>query len=359
VGVTIDKEKATERFGQALTLALSDTPLPEEWLERTRRVGRARSKTFTPALGTALLAKATDRFVDAFALREGESDKSYSARSLAKEVFVPCCARSGINIRTKGPEPLNNQPFFHADRISPEMNVNSNAVEGLAYLCECLEGVDLLEERSALEALAAFLRARIEVSATATPVALGPGALDLPQLVGALDEFVEGDHEGGKVGQALATAILDLVFEDVKTKAINDSSSKWPGDVGAFSKDGQTLSVEVKQRAVTEAEVLLFAQRLAEAGLHRGFVVALDQGTEPLDKEQLRFHGHRLHGVELSFFTDPGTLLVEACRYAPRDVPVSLASFPHLALKRMEELEVSQSRLDEWAALFAAPTEDS
>jgi len=47
--------------------------LPEEWLERTRRVGKAQNATFTPMLGTALLAKATDDHIDALSLREDES----------------------------------------------------------------------------------------------------------------------------------------------------------------------------------------------------------------------------------------------------------------------------------------------
>ena len=142
VGLTIDKQLATERFGQALVLAHSDTPLPEEWLQRTREIGLAHNKTFTPVLGTALLAKATDRFVDAFSLREGESHKSYSARSLAKEVLVPCCVRAGIDIRNKGAEPLNNQPFLRADRISTNLNVKANAVEELTYLCEWIAAVE-------------------------------------------------------------------------------------------------------------------------------------------------------------------------------------------------------------------------
>lgn len=348
-----------ERFSQALVLARSDTALPGEWLERTRRVAQARSKTFTPVLGNALLAKATDRFVDAFSLREGESHKSFSARSFAKDVLVPCCVRAGIDLRNKGAEPLNNQPFFHAERISPDMNVKANAVADLKYLCECLEHVDFLEDRAALEAFAAFLRARIEVSGKSDPVILGAKLLDLHELASSLDRYVAGDSEGGKVGQSIVTAILELVFGDVRTKAINDPSNKWPGDVGVFVDKKQTLSVEVKQRPITEAEVLLFAQRLGEFDIHRGFVAAFDQASVALEQEQLRFQAHRLYGVDLFFFTEPGALLVEACRYAPGDMPFSLAAFPRHAVKRMEQLEVSPGRIAQWAALFdPSPDED-
>jgi hypothetical protein len=188
---------------------------------------------------------------------------------------------------------------------------------------------------------------------------LGTGVLDLPELCGALDEFIAGDNEGGKIGQAFVPAILDLVFDDVRTKAINDPSSKWPGDVGVFADGAQILAIEVKQRAFSEAEVLLFAQRLHEIGLHRGFIAAFDQASVPLEQEQLHFQAHRLYGVELSFFLTPSALLVEACRFAPRDIPPSLSAFPAYAVKRMEELEVSAKRLSEWTSLFTNPASTS
>lgn len=356
VGLTIDKEKAIERFAQALVLARAEGALPDEWLERTRKVSIAKNMTFTPVLGTALLAKATDDAVDALSLREDESHKGYSARSLAKEVLVPCCVRAGIDLRNKGAEPLNNQPFLRAARVSTSLKVKSNAVADLEYLCDTLQRADFLRDRGALEALAAFLRVRIAASGKPTSIELGPGVLDLPGLLNAVNSYVEGDSEGGKVGQALATAILELAFAKVRTKKINDPSSKWPGDVGAFDGETQIMSAEVKQRPFSPEEILLFAQRLREAELHRGFVVAFAQEGSPLDLDEIRFHARRLYQVELWVFTEAGDLLEEAIRYAPRDVRLSLARFPRDVLARMEELEVSPARMKEWAALFATPS---
>jgi hypothetical protein len=99
------------RFGEAVALALAENwTLPAEWIERAEKVSAAKNMTFTPVLGTALLAKATDDSIDALSLREDAGHKGYSARSLAKEVLVPCCVRAGIDLRNKGAEPLNNQP---------------------------------------------------------------------------------------------------------------------------------------------------------------------------------------------------------------------------------------------------------
>ena len=76
MGRRVNAAEARAKFAEALALARADAELPKGWIERTERIGKARSKTFTPGLGTVLLAKATDGWIDAFSLREGESHKS-------------------------------------------------------------------------------------------------------------------------------------------------------------------------------------------------------------------------------------------------------------------------------------------
>jgi hypothetical protein len=350
MGLNIPRIAAERVFAKALKLARSRAPLPTEWIDRTRRVAESKSKTFTPVLGTALLAKATDRRVDAFALRESEGHKSYSARSLAKEVLVPCCVKAGIDIRSSGAEPLNNQPFLRATRISTNLEVKANAKADLQYLCECITRVDFLEDDSATKALAAFLRARSAATAARASVVIGRGVLPLQALEVAVDHYLEGDSEGGKTGQAVVAAILDLVFANVLTKRINDPSMKWPGDVGVFEKDRLVLSAEVKQRSFSETEILLLAKRLADAGAHRALIAALKQ-DDPLDDLALRVSGQE-YGVEVFVYRQASVLLREGIRFAGRDLPVSLELFPARVLARLDEIEVSEARRLEWTALF-------
>lgn len=351
MGLRIEQQAAEGKFWEALALAKSSSPLPEAWLAHTRRVGETKSLTFTPALGTALLAKATDRFIDVFSLREGTSHKSYSARSLAKEVFVPCCVRAGIDIRTTGAEPLNNQPFLRAEKISPELNVKANARPDLEYLCDCLKEADFLENTDAVHALAAFLRARLEATAAQKQVTVS-GSLPLPDLLTAVDDFASGPSEGGKVGQALAAAILDLVFPDVRAKRINDPSMKWPGDVGVFDEGNLTLPVEVKQRPMTEEETLLFAQRLSKFGLGRGVALALEGFEPPSAETALCATSRQNFDVELFPVTRLSTLLSEAIRWTRADTHSALARFPGRGLARLKEIEVSPDRLEAWGSLF-------
>ncbi len=352
MGLTIDRRAAEKVFAKALARARSRRPLPREWLDRTRRVAEAKSKTFTPALGTALLAKATDRRIDAFSLREGEGHKSYSARNLAKEVLVPQCIASGIDIRTTGAEPLNNQPFFHSQKIGPDIHVRENARDDLLYLCESLERADFLENENALNALAAFLRARLEVSEPPSRVSIGKVRMSLGELEKIVDEFMEGEPEGGKIGQALGAAMLDLVFEDVRTRRVNDPGVKWPGDVGVFIEEKLIESVEVKQRPATETEILLFAQRLQKTAVQRALVLAFAQAEAKLDLEALGRKAAELYGVELVVFLRPSELLREAIRWARRDLPASLDLLPTRGLARLTDIEASQARRRAWAEIF-------
>ena len=169
-------------------------------------------------------------------------------------------------------------------------------------------------------------------------------------LLEATAAFMAGDSEGGKTGQAFVAAALEIVFTDVRTKKINDPSSRWPGDVGVFHKGVQTLGAEVKQRPFTDAEVFLFGQRLRDIGVRRGIVVGFDQAGSPLDTAQLAFQSRRLYQVELTFFESATSLLQNVCAMATEDLPTSLAAFPRHLIKRMTELEVSDGRLRDWAS---------
>jgi len=350
MGITIDRRAAEEVFQRALRLARSDADLPEEWIERTGRVAASRSKTLTSALGTALLAKATDRRIDAFSLREDSGHKSYSARSVAKDVLVPCCRVSDIDIRTTGAEPLNNQPFLRATRVSVDMKVRRGSEADLAYLCQSLERADFLENEAALAALAGFLRARIKARGELEEVGIEGRPLAMVRLVDSTASFVAAHVEGGKVGQAIAAAILDLVHNDVRTRKVNDPGRNWTGDVGAFVDGRVSLSVEVKQRPFTESEVLLFIDRLVTARLPRGLVLALAQGTTPLDSERLAELARTRSGILLDIVLGLRRLLLDTLRYIQGDPQDAMALLPKLGLKRLKEIEASEEIQRAWVA---------
>lgn len=356
MGIAIDRQRATERLGRALVLAHSDEELAAEWLERARAVSRAKNKTFTPILGTALLAKVTDDDVDVHSLREDESDRGYSARSLAKEVLMPCCVRAGIDLRVRGPEPLNNQPFLRAPRVSTALKVTKRAVPELEHLCDCLTALQSLSGKAALEALAAFLRVRIADSESAPAIRIGSGVLSLSDLLEACDDAVRADESGG-VLLAVVAASACLVFDQVRVRRSGDPTHVWHGDVGIFDRDVQTLAIDTSQRSRPDSDLLLFASRLAEAGIQRGVVVTAEVGgTEPM---QLQFQAHRIHRIELAFLAKPSDAVRLAMLAGLDDLTLSLAAFPRLVLKHMITAGVDAQRMQSWADLFTTPVPEA
>jgi len=350
--IKLDTNVSRERFLQALALARSNLALPSEWVERTQKVGQSPSKTFIAMLGTALLAKATDSRVDPFALKTRNHRSAYSARSLCKDVLVPCAVEAGIHLGTTGREPLNNQPFFRHERVGPDMTVRPSTRPHLDYLCDSLAAMKNLDERNAVEALGAFLRVRIDAGThQAAPLVIAR-ALGVPQLADATTGFITSDPENGKRGQALVAACLDLIFEDVRTTRVYDPSRHWPGDVVAFADEVIILAVEVKQRPANNTEILQFAERCAQMGVYRGIAALLDPSQTPLDSDEVRQDAWRRHRVHLSILEGATDLLHAALTWTTRSLDVALDELPQLMAERLQELEVSAEGIAAWAALF-------
>jgi hypothetical protein len=354
MGLAVDRNKAALRFADAIALARSDAGLPEEWVGHTERMHAARSGTFTPMLGTALLAKATDRRVDAFALQEGAGHRSYSARGLATDVLVPQSVLSGIDLRTRGAEPLNNSPFFREERVGTHLKAHARAKGDLDALIEALTAADFLEGDDALAALAAFLRTRERLTETPVVVDPGPGILGVEALCAAAATFIGANTEGGKRGQAFVAACLDLVFADVQSGAVNDPDARVPGDVAVGDTAGTTtLAAEAKQKPVQPATILQFAARIAAAEIPRGLYAAFAKTQPRLDREMLELAALERHGVLLTILTRPEQLLQAALLWTPTDMATALREFPTLLAKRLVDFNCKTGSGAEWAAAVA------
>lgn len=350
--IQLDYDVSCARFLEAIELARSEKALPMAWLERTKKVGASPSKTFVAMLGTALLAKATDPKVDPFALKVREFPTAYSARSLCKDVLVPYAVEAGVHLGTTGREPLNNQPFFRHERVGPDMKVRSHVRPHLDYLCQCLEAMKKLNRTQALDALAAFLRVRIQEGPVRAAPLIVERVLGVPDLVSKASIFITSDPENGKRGQALVAAAFELVFDDVRTTRVYDPSRHWPGDVVVYEEDTLTLAVEVKQRPATESEIVQFAERCMQMGVHRAVAAILDPNQLPVEIDELREEAWRRHGVHLSILVGATDLLHVALTWTSKPLQEALADLPQRIASRLEELEVSAEGQAAWVALF-------
>jgi hypothetical protein len=128
VGITLDRREMALQLERAVRYAEDPHQvLPVEWVERTEHMAGCPSRTYVAALGVALLAKATDERVDALTVKRKVSANAYSMRGAAA-VLAGNAALYGYHLGVTGPEPLNNQPWFHGERID-QFRIDDKEVE--------------------------------------------------------------------------------------------------------------------------------------------------------------------------------------------------------------------------------------
>ena len=349
MGLRIDKAKAQRQLERALALARSDEDLPIEWHERTQRVALFEDKTCVVVLGTALLATATDDTVDALALKSRAGHKAYSARGLAHDVLVPASVENGFDLRTTGREPLNNQPFFHSDKVDAMPRVKHP--QEIEYLVDCLEAVHYLREDEAVLALASYLRDRMAARAAAPRIDLGHTSADLTKTTGACARYLESGAESGKRAQALVAACFDLVFDDVRTARVFDPSRKLPGDVQAFHKLEPVVAAEVRAKPVTYSDAVHFLRSVAAASVPHALIAGfatVEDGVAELSRATWPENG-----VYVAVYTQFQDLLLDALAWSRRPIHQLLADFPSSVVGRLKQLEVRESSLAMWGELIS------
>lgn len=353
-----DHERAKRVFEQALAKAESGDALPPSWLDKIERIASGKAKTYVPVLGTALLARATDERVDPLTLKASADHahglKSYTARGLGHQVLVPMSQAHGVDLRVHGREPLNNSPFFRADRVNRGME--AKYPDELDFLVRTLEDIKSLSRAEAALALAAFIRlGRAASAAAGAPITLFATGVDLPNLILVASGFVARKPEAGKRGQALVAAALDLSFDRVETRNVFASSRRMPGDVVIHQPDADPVPIEVRQKPVERKDVIASLAGIQAAGLHQAGYVAVDPRQPDLPWDELAREAAEIYSVALWFDTSAASFLARAA-VTCGDPARFVAEFPARMMARLEELDVDRESREEWAALAGGVT---
>ncbi|UCR88079.1 restriction endonuclease, SacI family [Mycetocola spongiae] len=345
--ISIDYQAAEQVLLDALAIASSDRRLPVEWRSHARTVFALESKTWTPAFATMLLAKATDSRVDTMSLKaESGNPYAYSARSLCHKILVPAAVNHNFSIRNKGPEPLNNQPFFRYDRIDKIDRVRKPVDR--EYFFDVVEQANKLSADQALDALAAFLREALAVAAATRSVSVKAGGLTAHGAKIAVEDFLRDDApDRPRRLQAFAAACLDLIHQDVKSRRINDPSAHVPGDVQVLLGKVVAMSMEVKGKTVKATDLTTFADECKEAGVERAvmFVDAPQQVDLNLDAAVIM---QRLQTPQVVFISSAAELLSGSLLWAPLPLEKAIEAFSKNFLDRLLEIEVTVPTLEEW-----------
>ncbi len=314
MSISLDHNRATQILLEEAEAARRGdrTETAADWLDRVRSLTdlcpHGRSATVFAALGTAILAKATDDRVDVYSLLDrGEAPDSYSARSLADNVWARHRGTLEIDLGANGANPLNNTPFIGKTRIDEITGVRNQT--GWIRFIECMEALKAIPSAvEARQALRGFITARRR--SLLPPIPCDPAAgdhLTVSALVSAIDTFVAGDSEGGRRAQAGVAAILDATFapERVIVGVINDPDRHAPLDVSVMDENGEyRIAFEVKDKPIEDYHVRTTIEKTVKDHSLRNlaFVAVSKQQTTRNFDGVIRWAGE--HGVNITVFLD-------------------------------------------------------
>ncbi|GAB3657588.1 hypothetical protein GCM10027591_11820 [Zhihengliuella somnathii] len=337
----------------ALNIAQSDRTVPIIWTSHSRTVFDLKAMTWTPALATLLLAKATNNNIDTLSLKKDQANpNSYSARGLCHNVIVPAAISHGFSIRNTGREPLNNQPFFRYDRI--DKIERTRFPDDYTIFLEIARSANELDEDKALLALAAFIREALARTAATRNISVHTRGLTAAGARIAVDDFLRPDAiERPQRLQAFAAACVGLMqFSHVKTRRINDPSRDVPGDVQVIVNDSAILALEVRGKIVTQADLVNFVRQCSGAGIHRAVMLVDATGQKPLDPRSA-LRDANAHEVLTAVFESATELLEDALLWPTDPLEVSVRQFSETLLRHLQEIGASPSTIEEWARAVA------
>lgn len=350
--IKIDFDEAREILAMAVEDSKRHPGLPVEWVSHSRTVLDLESKTYTAALATLLLAKATNANVDTLSIKVTDDARSYSIRGLGHQVVVPGAIEHGFTLRVTGREPLNNQPWFRYNRIDEFERVRVRS--DYEYFLEVARRANDLGAEEARLALAAFLKVSIERLAKVKVVSIKPGSLTAEGMRIAVEDFLRADAQDrpGRL-QAFAAACLDLLHDDVRARRLNDPSRDFPGDVHSYSAGVPILAVEVRGKPVSESEVDGYMEACHASGIDRAAILVDSAMHRPIDLSRLTSDPYRRGIIQLMLFESAGDLLEQCLAWTSSSSAFGASKLAERALDRLREIESKKSTLDEWVRAVA------
>jgi SacI restriction endonuclease len=359
VPIKIDYKAARRTLLQAAAF-VDKGQASRRWQEHLRRLSEiceSAPKTHIAFIGTALLARATDQRTDVHSLHvKAGTPGAYSARSLAKDVLVPASRELRVHLGVTGREPLNNQPYFHNDLVSRRMNVKGNAKVALNLVCDLLDELSAMNDRSTLlAALAAFIEVRRGYWTTARDYFAPETTFAFADLLVRIDSFVREDSEGGRRAQAVAAGLMDVVEgeENVKTGRINDPDRNFPGDVAAYTRPAQgkerkiIRALEVRDKAISESDLLVFASKAAGFAVARAGILAVAPNQRPLSIVGAQAEA-AAEGVNLELFIGWTAFVRQLFFWLRGDAADPVNDAHERIYKRLVELECSSGAQKVW-----------
>jgi hypothetical protein len=343
-----------EVLEQAFLLANSKSALPSKWLQRAERLADSPSVAFIAAVGSVLLAKATDPRIDAFVIQEREgSAGAFSLRGPAKVLGLKRHAY-GYDIGSSSDrDPINHGTLIGSTRWDVALQrITARHKPFFQVILQWLSEVNSLDKQQALEALAAYVRVRQAVAPGAALSQLPATLAEVPalsDLIEVLEGFVAADSEGGGRGMALAAAVFRAAGLEAGLPSRHD-----PRRIDIpIKRDGRLIiACEVKQEETTEAVAVTLARDAASAGARRALLAVLRPGVlVTFNAPAVIQRAEHEHGVVLRLTDGVRQLVHEAVIAGPNDPDTLCSKLPHAFGDALREIRVKESSIETWVAI--------
>lgn len=352
--ITLHADELAETLERAYLLAIGEKELPDVWLGRTQSLGESPSVALIAAVGSVLLAKATNPSIDAMVIQSQEgSAGAFNLRSAATALGAKKRA-FGYDIgSTSDRDPINHGTLIGSTRWDVALErIREDHKPFFQLIITWLAEVNRMGKDEALEALAAYVRVRRAASAGAAVQQI-PSALNdapaLPDLVKVLDGFVGADPEGGARGMALVAAGYRAAGFEAVLPSRNDPRRI---DI-SIKRDGvAVIGAEVKQVDTGERTSDTLAADAAAAGLDRALLAVLSPGVLiDFDRTAAIRRAEKDHDVVLRIARGSRELLHEALSAGSATLDELCAALPRLFAEALRDIRVSEQTLETWAAI--------
>jgi hypothetical protein len=339
-----------------VTTGLTDQ-LTEYWKSKVDKLGELcpyrKSSTFIAALGTAILAKTVEIKVDTYCLLDRDGgERSYSARSLADNVWAKHRGYLGIDLGANNANPLNNTPFVGRGRIDQIENVRNK--EGFLYLRECLDELNKVNtEIIARAALRGFIYSRKQIPKSVFNVGQDSGDyLVIQSLIDIIKSFIQQDSEEGRRAQAVAAGLLAIAFgeENVDVGHVNDPDRNFPLDIAVYidgDKNQIRFAIEVKDKKICGSDILSSVDKAIKYGIQNVLYLAIGPQQKSIDftRETERARDSNCRLIIFNTWEE----FCKMCLCVTLDTGPSVygSSYRNIG-KKLVEIGVSQKGLTNW-----------
>jgi len=308
--------------------------------------------TYLPVLTVMLVARSmrSKDELDVLDIQRGTSIRGYSAPSIASHL-INFVGQIGVDLRTTSSQVMNSQPFTYKHRVLSDM---AGARYRIAYsrFFEMALRVEDLNSEAAVSLLALIFHCRRGAGVSnREEIAVTGNRETLELITERVAAFVNDNSEAGKVGQAFAATLFDLLFpsEQVRMGNNNDPSSMIPGDVQVSSDGSYWLWAEVKQRAVVTSEIQSFIDRVKAIGGDRVMYFALGNAPYPhhIDSSQLQKRAVR-DGLELTIYSTPEQALDDCLAKSAGNSGKLAEGLANGMVRRLHEAQVTSALETAW-----------